>query len=495
MKNCLAASARSGFTLAELLVSLVILVAMMTMVAMIFSTAGKSSGVAQAQTRLHRQLQQVMDTIKRDLENSGPDGSTPLLAIANVQINAKDLPQSKDPRQSRLVPHRADLLMVITAQPFEPFIYQSRPGGIDNTTFAAARQVVYSHANVGKLDINGNWLPASIRYVETHGATDAFSASQWHLTRRVLGFAQPGSNLQGAGWAAPATMVDPTFTGAASGTNVLLPAPVTKIADVAAYPTGLTGLLPSAPTEPNGPFHGVYKYTWDSGAGTYQLYDCYADRPFGWFRYLGLAGLPVFKLDGLAPDLFWWEWKNSPNRWELVFPSGPASPQPSPNVPPVRPTTPWPDYWYNGSATRTQIDPMPPAGMSSRMASYFLPSCAEFKVEFTYDDPNELAVHQDVRVAALNYQPLLLDNVSNPNNPANTPAPTPIRWQSVPPGEQWVWYGVPVEGSLYSAPPGDLRDKTFPFRWPKALRITIRAYAPGGALDYPVEQTLVHVWK
>ena len=148
---------------------------------------------------------------------------------------------------------------------------------------------------------------------------------------------------------------------------------------------------------------------------------------------------------------------------------------------------------------------MPPAGMSGRMGTYFLPACSEFKVEFTYDDPRELAT--------LNYQPLLTD--TNSDLAPDTPAPTAIEWHTVPAGEIYVWAGLPLEPNVYTAaaaPRLDLRDRTLGsnrqtrlantvknevlrYRWPRALRITLRAYAPGGTLEYPLEHSIVHVWR
>lgn len=131
--------------------------------------------------------------------------------------------------------------------------------------------------------------------------------------------------------------------------------------------------------------------------------------------------------------------------------------------------------------------------MPQRTAAYFLPSCSEFKVEFTYDDPSEIAVDP------AKGQPILADtngdgHVGEPYDAGalhDAPAASPINWETVPPGHIFVWTGLPTDPNVYD----DLRNRTFPYRWPRALRITIRAYAPGGALDYPITHTLIHVWK
>jgi len=67
------------------------------------------------------------------------------------------------------------------------------------------------------------------------------------------------------------------------------------------------------------------------------------------------------------------------------------------------------------------------------------------------------------------------------------PDPQPIRWYTVPNGQQIIW-------SRLSATVDYTDDPTDPHRWPRALRITIRVYDQGGRLDSPIEQTLIHVW-
>jgi prepilin-type N-terminal cleavage/methylation domain-containing protein len=480
---------RQAFTLTELLVSLAILVGMMTLVATIFSTAGRASGQAQAATKLHRQSQQVSDAIRRDLDNTHP-GSNGVLAIAGVDVVAREtatFPRDDVPTTDPRWHHRADVLMLITQQGFEPYVYQ-QPANSPFTSFDSIKQVVYGHANVGKLDgTTGMWTGA-VKHVENAQA-EGWLASQWHLARRVTGFYLGGNfGPSGvAGW----PLANPAFEGSSSGLADLLNEPFANLKSFA-YP-------------------GLFHY--DGTSGVFGLDFAYMEPP---------ATDYAFRVDTtgryLLKDGFWW----SPN------PNPPAPPPPPPYwlrsqagapvlspfsgpVPqalfdfamtfngPANATDPnwhryWPNWFYTGGNSRTQIDPSPPLGMSDRMAAYFLPACSEFKVEFTYDDPREIAI------STSDGEPVLTD--VNLDGTAVVPAPAPIRWQSVPPGQMMVWCGLPTKPNPPASTPdedykestGDLRDMTFPYRWPKALRITIRAYAPGGALNYPIEQSIIHVW-
>lgn len=503
--------ARSGFTLTELLVSLVILVGMMTLVATIFSTAGRSSGTAQAQSRLHRLLLQAADTIRNDLANTlpGTDAATGspmgVLAIAGVSVNARDT--LKTPIRS----HRADVLMLLTQQRFEPFIYRTPANAAYATVFEDYKQVVYGHADIGKLDaINNVWFPGSIRHVEGSEAlgtlgTSAMLASEWHLARRVVGFVSNAASLAGiAQWS--------TATPAAPASAAILGADPVSITDAVYPPIGpiLNQTMPgwyvytrgaSGAMTP-GPFYfedgAGNRFYWD-GASFYRLAADPAGQPAFWWRLTGSSG---------SPPLITTSWERTyqtpPNLTStLVLPHWPPLPFGGYYMPGLPANNNlfrfWPDWFYApyratgaSDSYRTRIDPMPPAGMPERTSACFLPSCSEFKVEFTYDDPREIAVNPGP--GAGTGQPFGAD--INGDGAPDVPAAFPINWQTVPPGQIFVWTGLPTQPNVYPPVGGvdDLRNLTFPYRWPRALRITIRAYAPGGALEYPVEQTIVHVW-
>jgi hypothetical protein len=41
----------------------------------------------------------------------------------------------------------------------------------------------------------------------------------------------------------------------------------------------------------------------------------------------------------------------------------------------------------------------------------------------------------------------------------------------------------------------DPKNPTDPFRWPRALRITLRAYGRSGTLERPIEQTILYTFR
>lgn len=500
---------RRAFTLTELLVSLVILVGMMTLIAMIFSTAGKSSGVAQAQARLHRQLLQAADTMRIDLANTltgtsaagAPQG---VLAIAGVAIDAADTPKSL------VRPHRADVLMLITQQRFEPFIYDLS----HNTVLDELKQVVYGHADIGKIDAStGQWFP-TVKYVETRdplrpGGSDMF-ASEWHLARRVVGFAkEPPAGVGWAPWDGRSGLASPAFLEGQA--DVMFDPGIYSTPGLGSFSSVLATIMP-----------GHYAYTRQSSGQMQPRYFYFEDttkgQKFYWdstYYLLTAKGSGEAPIESYDPHAYWWQfvrlvgpklthWQRTAGsslkeiaaREVSTWPPLDGGYRVPANAGIPRVCYYWPRWFYYPAGVagptdsyRTRIDPMPPPGMPARTAAYFMPSCSEFKVEFTYDDPREIVVDPATG------QPVLVD--LNDDGTFDAPAASPVNWQTVPPGEIYVWKGLSTDPDVYPPVAGDddHRNRTFPFRWPRALRITIRAYAPGGALDYPIEHSLVHVWK
>ena len=134
------------------------------------------------------------------------------------------------------------------------------------------------------------------------------------------------------------------------------------------------------------------------------------------------------------------------------------------------------------------------------MAQHFLPGCSEFKVEFTYDDPRELATQYNETTGVLSMLTYGWKRTDDDQNykPSGTdvtdfvPAPMPIRWQEVPDRSIYVWSGVEVTANEMA---GDkLQNRTFPYRWPRAVRITLRSYGPLGRLDRPIEQAVIYTF-
>jgi hypothetical protein len=91
------------------------------------------------------------------------------------------------------------------------------------------------------------------------------------------------------------------------------------------------------------------------------------------------------------------------------------------------------------------------------------------------------------------------------------PAPQPIHWQSLPrtvalggnatDTQVCVWNRLGVDSTDYATASRDalgrvmdLRDLTQPYRWPRAIRITLRVWDPAGRLPEPITHTIVHAF-
>jgi hypothetical protein len=166
-----------------------------------------------------------------------------------------------------------------------------------------------------------------------------------------------------------------------------------------------------------------------------------------------------------APDI---SWETKESGTVVATDCAPSPPAPSFFLP-------YRDTFYPAGLTldkrRTLLDPSPPAAAGSRLAAYFLPACSDFLVEYTYDDPREVIA-------------------TSPTDA--TPVETvPVRWWSVPNGEQWVWSRLSVD------PPArtDGRERTERYRWPRAIRINMRLYDPAARLERPVEHSLIWTWE
>lgn len=459
-------SPRCAFTLVELIVSVAILLALMAMIGMIFSTAGKASGTAQASTALYRQLRQITENIRLDLQYTKPGAG--VMAIAGVTATAYATPEDQANKAATGL-HRADVLMLLTQREFEPFVYSG------TASFDTYQQVIYGHANLGRLNPESDdWIggAASTKIRTVEGDPSAIPASQWHLARRIIGF--PANALSGNNTAAwPLTSKN--FTGQV---------PLAQYADVTTFPWSL---LDSDIKKA----YGYFEYN-GSNLETYYAWDASdAANKFLCWPSLGDAGKRLFK------GGHWYSVDSSvATGWSRTELPGPATYEPSLPVG----TLPTPgDFWlktfYENGLSRPLLDPNPPAGRTRerRLAAYFLPGCADFQVEYTYDDPQELAIGTNGSVTLSPSHDLLNDYGATlvPNV-----APRAIHWLSVDPGQKIVWARLPAKPSDYStADAQDLRDRTHPFRWPTAVRITIRVYDPSHRLTEPVTQTIVHAWQ
>jgi len=213
--------ARPAFTLAELVVSIGILVLMMSLAGQVFNITVQSTGQATALTEIMQQLRAFERTLRDDLRTVQPGNS--LILIQGNPVNAywtqsgKDAdddpttdgagpstgyPHAADPEREKTDGSgnadkpRADILMIFTARPGASFV---EAGTVPLTS--NLQQVVYGHAELGE------YVPSEVageKYkfepdpqafpTETQGGAEYPSdkkvspvpAAQWHLARRSV---------------------------------------------------------------------------------------------------------------------------------------------------------------------------------------------------------------------------------------------------------------------------------------------------------------------
>jgi hypothetical protein len=119
-----------------------------------------------------------------------------------------------------------------------------------------------------------------------------------------------------------------------------------------------------------------------------------------------------------------------------------------------------------------------------------LEGCSGFKVEYTYDDPREIPVYTADDTGVEAPQPPFVEGDVKPDPLQLAVDPTqampfvrPVNWQTVPDGEIKIW-------TQLSQPD----DRTHPYRWPQAIRITLQAWDRSERLDEPVSYVITHYW-
>ncbi len=338
-------SRRAAFSLAELVISIGILILMMALAGQVFSITIKSTGQATALTEVTQQLRVLEETLREDLRNVQPGQS--LMLIQGNPVNAywtqagkeadddgkpdtgyghiRDLEREKLKADGtpdlaangyeKMVEPRADILMFFTAR--------KATSAVNPAVSSRLQQVVYGHAEMADYQPNastpgtydmvpdmvadptlGNFPVDSTNLYPVLASSAKFPANQWHLSRRSV---------------------------------LVLPVP---------RPT------PS----PNDPIRLDDRKFLES-----------QDDLVWNFSYDQLV---------LKPQLIGTNYVGAP--WFL--------PQIFGNVSLAYST------WYK-PFLRSRMDPTPPMMMSNRMGAFFLPNCASFKVEWALD-PRSLFVSE-----------------------------------------------------------------------------------------------------
>ena len=211
--SCTRVRPASGFSLAELVVSIGVLVLMFSLAGQVFSLTMQSTGQAKAFTEINQLLRIFEDSLREDLRNVVPGKSVMLIQANPVNaywtIDGRDAdndgnasngyPHTADPTREKpngsgdMIAPRADMLMFFTARKGSSFV--------DPRVSANLQQVVYGHVESGDyVDTRPPGAPDPI-YAFQAGVNPAFPlnpstnyasatipsvvpARQWHLGRR-----------------------------------------------------------------------------------------------------------------------------------------------------------------------------------------------------------------------------------------------------------------------------------------------------------------------
>ncbi len=207
--SCTRVRRAAGFSLAELVVSIGVLLLMFSLAGQVFTLTMQSTGQAKAFTGINQLLRVFEATLREDLRNVEPGRSVMLIQANPVNAywtsdgleadNDGDpstgYPHTSDPQREdaagNMIAPRADMLMFFTSRKGTSFV--------DPSVSANLQQVVYGHAELGdyeKTDPNDPTFYGLVLGANPAFPVDAVTkdpsttvpsdvpARQWHLSRR-----------------------------------------------------------------------------------------------------------------------------------------------------------------------------------------------------------------------------------------------------------------------------------------------------------------------
>lgn len=339
--KCSRPTRRAAFSLAELIVSIGVLLLMLSLAGQVFNLTIKSTGQAMALTDVSQLLRAFEDTLREDLRHV--QGGRSLMLIQGNPVNtywtresreadddgdpASGYPHQSDPAREDangdLMPPRADILMFFTAR--------KGTSAVDQRVTSNLQQVVYGHA------VLGEYVPP------TGGATSSSYVFEAH---------QPSTDPQNP------TPLFPWVQGYPSATAVG-PVPAAR------WHLSRRGvLLLQTPPPPN---------ALSADSSTLDDVQLLGDET---------AAATTFNFTDVVWDFRYVEQLLRPAPQQLPTDQRPWS---LPNVfyqndivnRPIRPFA------------RSRLDLTPPPLYAGRLGAYFLPGCASFRVEWALDPRSE----------------------------------------------------------------------------------------------------------
>ncbi len=335
---------RTGFTLAELIVSMGILLLMLTMAGQVMSLTVRATGQAKAFTEVHRSARIIERALREDLRHV-KFGNT-IMVIQGNPINAywtqegKEADLDGDPSNGYLhirdpereaedgstdmAAPRADVLMFFTTREATNYVqynYTNVAPDQEQAIRSGVQQVVYGHADLIEFDSDGDPTPDDEieRFPSDPTVYYSLPAEGWHLARRVVHLLSADSPP---------------------------PASVPKWAD----------------------------------ATTRNLDE---DDGHPHIDLLGNPAILMGKTDVMA-EFDYEQWVITPmdvdsnittSEWRYSWPEVLNVPDP-----PGAAVSPF---------ARSMLDPSPPARLADRLGHYFMPNCASFKVEWALDPASD----------------------------------------------------------------------------------------------------------
>ena len=198
-----------AFSLAELVVSIGILVLVLTLASQVMTLSVDSTGQAKALTEVNQALRVLERTLREDLagvSRPGPGVTEPsLMLIEGNPINAYWTREEQEIGAVPETPPRADVLMFFTRGEARTYVQYEWPNlasnhpmrGVSNPLIDGWKQVVYGHADLGEYVPNDPPNPpylfepgpdAFVPYPPTSTDPDPspIPAESWHLARRMV---------------------------------------------------------------------------------------------------------------------------------------------------------------------------------------------------------------------------------------------------------------------------------------------------------------------